>query len=67
MKTLSKDNAIALVCDLCNAAIQHYQAVNEPGRKSPERSARRELLAARRLIQNLTNEPFTDDEITQNL
>lgn len=62
---MNKAEALKLVGDLAAASIRHYRVVNGEARGSTQKACAQEIKAAKKLVQALTPEPVTDEEIDQ--
>lgn len=63
MKTLTKEQALKLVGDLARASSRHYAVVNSLARGKPDVAADREMKAATQLLEALTSEPVTEQDL----
>lgn len=64
---LTKEQALKLVGDLARASSRHYAVVNSLARGKPGIAADRELAAATRLMEALTTEPVTAQDLDEAL
>lgn len=62
---MNKEEALKLVGDLATASVRSFRAEN--GEIRAKHACEQEAKIARKLLQHLTSEPFTDEELNRAL
>lgn len=64
---MTRLEALKAMENLMDAAMRHYRVTNGEARGKPENAAKAELKAARKVMNHLTHEDVSDEELSDAL